>query len=81
MKRVVLLTFLLRYIRKSDMLARRFYHCPECHRDSSITGSVFYEMKKFDSALAYLKSADSKGAGWDILMPGRTHAKLNKLKN
>jgi signal transduction histidine kinase len=70
----------LHYCFLSIDLSHQFFK-PARRITNAMTGSVYYEMNKYDSALYYLNKAvfypdELRHSGWISLITGRTHAKL-----
>jgi len=68
-------------LHKSDSIAQALNYCKEC-TDSASLGSVYFEMKKYDSALIYLKFIENSNSTWPWgnLMLGKAYAKSGNNK-
>lgn len=63
-------------MRKSDSIGRVLNYCKDC-TDSASVGSVYYEMKQYDSALLFLKVIENSNSswGWGNLMLGKAYVR------
>jgi two-component system NtrC family sensor kinase len=61
-------------------MAQRYHNCSLCQISYAVAGSVYYEMKRFDSALYYLNKGINYpvtfGYGWVLLTYGRIQAAM-----